>query len=122
MATNNLTGYQKAPSGLYYKINKAGTGTVPITDNTTVNINFVGYLLNGTIFDQYVTANNATGTSFELPNMVLGVREGAKNYCTTGADISLLMPSRLGYGKSEAGKIVPNSCIRFDMVIVSTTP
>lgn len=122
IAANSLTGYQKAPSGLYYKINKAGTGTVPITDNTVININYVGSLLNGTVFDSYVTADNASGTSFEVPVMVLGVREGAKNYCTKGSNVSFIMPSRLGYGSGATGKIVPNSCIRFDMVVVDTTP
>lgn len=122
IAANSLTGYQKAPSGLYYKINKAGTGTVPITDNTIVNINYVGFLLNGTIFDSYATADNATGTTFEVPNMILGVREGAKNYCTAGSNVSFIMPSRLAYGRGSTGKIVANSCIRFDMVVISTTP
>lgn len=122
IAANNLTGYQKAPSGLYYKINKPGTGTTPITDNTTININYVGSLLNGTVFDKYATENNATGISFDIPDMILGVQEGAKNYCTTGANVSLIMPSRLAYGKNVTGKIVANSCIRFDMVVVSTTP
>ncbi len=122
IANNSLTGYQKAPSGLYYKINKAGTGTTPITDNTTININYVGSLLNGTVFDSYATENNATGTTFDVPNMIVGVREGAKNYCTTGSNVSFIIPSHLAYGTGSTGKIVPNSCIRFDMVVVSTTP
>jgi FKBP-type peptidyl-prolyl cis-trans isomerase len=108
IATNNLTGYQKAPLGLYYKINKAGTGTVPITDNTTVNINYVGFLLNGTIFD--------------IPDMIEGVREGAKAYCTAGSSVSFLIPSRLAYGRNGTKGIPANSCIRFDMVVISTIP
>ena len=122
IARNNLTGYQKAPIGLYYKINKPGTGTVPITDNTTVSINYVGMLLNETIFDYYSTENNATGTTFEIPDMIAGVREGAKTYCTAGSNVSFLIPSRLAYGRNGASKIPANSCIRFDMVVVSTTP
>jgi FKBP-type peptidyl-prolyl cis-trans isomerase len=122
IAANNLTGYQKAPIGLYYKIIKAGTGTVPITDNTTVNINYVGSLLNGTVFDSYATENNATGTTFDIPDMITGVREGAKSYCTTGSNVSFIIPSRLAYGRNGATKIPANSCIRFDMVVVSTTP
>jgi FKBP-type peptidyl-prolyl cis-trans isomerase len=122
IAANNLTGYQKTPLGLYYKINKAGTGTVPITDNTTVNINYVGLLLNGTTFDSYTTADNATGTTFDIPDMIVGVREGTKSYCTTGSNVSFIIPSRLAYGKKGASTIPANSCIRFDMVVISTTP
>ncbi len=122
IAANNLTGYQKTSSGLYYKINKPGTGTVPITNNTTVSINYIGTLLNGYKFDYYATDNNATGTSFDIPDMIPGVQEGAKNYCTTGTNISLIMPSRLAYKNVANGSIPANSCIRFDMVIVGTTP
>ena len=122
IAANSLTGYSKASSGLYYKIIKPGTGTTPITDNTTVSINYVGSLLNGTVFDQYAVADNATGTSFEIPDMIAGVQEGAKNYCTTGSNVSFLIPSRLAYGKVANGRIPANSCIRFDMVVVNTTP
>lgn len=122
IAANNFTGYQKTSSGLYYKINIPGTGTTPITDNTTISINYVGYLLNGTVFDYFATENNATGTPFEIPDMIAGVQEGAKNHCTKGTNISLIIPSRLAYGKVGSGKIVANSCIRFEMVIVDTTP
>ena len=121
IATNNLTGYQKSPIGLYYKINTAGTGTVPITDNTTISITYTGSLLNGTVFDSYATTDN-TGTSLEIPDMILGVQEGAKNYCTTGSNVSFLIPSRLAYGKNGTSKTPANSCLRFDMVVISTTP
>ena len=82
----------------------------------------MGTLLNGTVFDQYTVANAATGMAFEVPNLVEGVKEGAKSYCTKGSNISLIMPSRLAYGKIANGKIPPNSCIRFDMVVINTTP
>ena len=121
IAANSLSGYQKTPSGLYYKINTAGTGTVPITDNTTISITYTGTLLNGTVFDSYATTDN-TGTSFEIPDMILGVQEGAKNYCTTGSNVSFLIPSRLAYGNKGTSKTPANSCLRFDMVVVSTTP
>ena len=121
IAANSLLGYQKTPSGLYYKINTAGTGTVPITDNTIISITYTGTLLNGTVFDSYATTDN-TGTSFEIPDMILGVQEGAKNYCTTGSNVSFLIPSHLAYGNKGTSKTPANSCLRFDMVVVSTTP
>lgn len=121
LATNNLTGYQKTASGLYYKINTPGTGTTPITDNTTIFINYYGTLLNGSVFDQY-TADSTVGVSFEVPALVDGVQEGAKSFCKAGTNISLIMPSRLAYKKIANGGIPANSCIRFDMNIISTTP
>lgn len=119
IAANNLTGYQKTASGLYYKINTPGTGTVPITDNTVMYVNYAGYLLNGNIFDSYSASG---GTSFEVPAVISGVREAAINYCTVGTNISLLIPSGLAYAAAGTDEIPPNNCIRFEMAIASTKP
>jgi FKBP-type peptidyl-prolyl cis-trans isomerase FkpA len=120
IAANNLTGYQKAALGYYYKINTPGTGTTPITDNTVMYINYVASLLNGKTVDLYATGT--TGTPFEVPGLIAGVREAAKKYCTTGTNISLLLPSRLAYGTGSNDRTPPISCFRFDMVVISTTP
>jgi len=120
---NNITGYTKTASGLYYKILTPGTGTIPITDNTTATISYTARLLNGTVVDQFNTSTG-TGTPFEVPSLVPGVREGMKGYATTGSVVSLFMPSKLAYGNSAngAGTIPSASCFQFDFTIISTNP
>ena len=120
LKTNNLTGYQKTASGLYYKILTPGAGTTFITDNSTVFINYTGTILNGTIFDQYNAT--ATGTSFDIPGLVAGVQEGLKDHTSVGTSISLIMPSRLAYGTGSITGIPANSCISFATTVVSSTP
>ncbi|MEO8884523.1 MAG: FKBP-type peptidyl-prolyl cis-trans isomerase [Mucilaginibacter sp.] len=120
-AANNITGYQKTPSGLYYKILTPSTGTTPITNNTTVTITYTVSLLNGHIFDQFNTADGS-GTPFEIPNMIAGVREAMQNYAKTGSVISLYMPTRLAYGSTAVSSTPQYSCMKFDFAVVSTNP
>ena len=117
LVANSLTGYQKTTSGVYYKVIIPGTGTIPITDNTTVYINYVGYLLNGFLFDSY-TLSDGIGTNFDVPAVVPGLQEMLKKF-TKGASVSTFIPSRLAYGRAGTGAIPPNSNIRFDFVVVS---
>jgi len=116
---NNITGYTKTASGLYYKIQAQGSGTTPITDNTTATITYTASILNGKVVDDY---NYSSGAQFEVPSLVPGVREGIKNYATTGSYVSLFMPSKLAYGNFASGSIPPASCLRFDFAVVSTNP
>jgi FKBP-type peptidyl-prolyl cis-trans isomerase FkpA len=125
IAQNNYTGYKRTADGLWYMIRTVGTGTSPITNNTTITATYTAYQLNGTIFDQFNTTDG-TGTSFDVPDLVPGVQEGLKNFTTTGAVISLLIPSPLGYGKvslSNGTTAVPvNSVLHYEMAIVSVSP
>ncbi|MDB5010863.1 MAG: hypothetical protein JWQ06_1652, partial [Mucilaginibacter sp.] len=114
MAANSYTGFKRTPSGLYYKLNTPGTGTVPITNNTTVTMTYTGYLLNAAIFDQYNTADGS-GTAKDIPDLIPGLQEGLKNYVTTGAYVSFLIPSTLAYGKVAQSSIPANSVLHFDI-------
>lgn len=118
LAANNLTGYQKTASGVFYKVLIPGTGTTPVTDNTTVNLNYYGSLLNGVAFDQY-SVPNGTGVPFDVPAVIPGLREILKNH-TVGASVSTFIPSGLAYGRGPVGQSgPPNSNIKFDFVIIS---
>lgn len=122
MAANGLSGYKRTPSGLWYQINTPGTGTVPITNNTTISATYTAYQLNGTIFSNYNTADGS-GTSLDIPDLIPGIQEGLKNYATTGTYISLFIPSTLAYGKAGiSGTLPANSIVHYEMRIVSVSP
>lgn len=120
MTTNSLTGYTKTASGLYYKVTTPGTGAAgAITNQSTVYGTYKGTLLNETIFDQsYAT----TPLYFELDNGIEGVREALVDHATTGTTISMIMPSKLGYGQSGQSSIGADFCLRFEWTITSVTP
>jgi FKBP-type peptidyl-prolyl cis-trans isomerase FkpA len=116
MTANSLSGYTKITtgidSGLYYKITTQGTGNA-VNINSSLTINIIGYLMNNTQF-----INDSGTTTFAIPDLSLataGVEAGLL-LSKGGGAVSLLVPSRLGYGPGgTAGTIPMNGCIRFDI-------
>lgn len=94
LANNNLEAEQ-TDSGLYYIINEEG-GTDRPSSTTTVNVNYVGTLLNGALFD------SANDISFPLSGVIPGWTEGLQ-LIGKGGDIDLLIPARLAYGENPPG-------------------
>lgn len=122
MTTNNLTGFSKTASGVYYLITRPGVGTNPITNNSTVNCYYTFQLLSGYIFDQYNVSGS--GASFEIPELIPGIRETLKSFATTGSKMTIIMPSSLAYGANgiSTQNVPGNSCVRFDVQILNVTP
>jgi FKBP-type peptidyl-prolyl cis-trans isomerase FkpA len=118
IATNNLTTMKQDPDGYWYSIDEPGTGTVPITDNSSVVVTYTTWLLNGTIASQY---NTAGGTGFDVPDLITGVQKGLKKYGTAGSLMTFLIPSSLAYGKISSS-IPPNSIVRYGVRIIGVTP
>jgi FKBP-type peptidyl-prolyl cis-trans isomerase FkpA len=120
MQANSLTGYTKTASGLYYLVRTPGTGTAgSITDNSTVTSTFTKLILNGTIV---ANGNTTGGVPIALTDYPLGVQEGLKSFATAGTLVNFIMPSRLADGEVASASIPANSCIRFDVQVVSVTP
>lgn len=112
--------------GMYYKIRKQGTGTTLITSNSSVVTYYRGRLLNNTIFDpsNYTEENNSSSITVDLsskgsvvPGFEYAVSLGQKE----GTDLTVIMPSRLGYGRSSIGTIPSSSCLSFEMTIGAVT-
>jgi FKBP-type peptidyl-prolyl cis-trans isomerase FkpA len=120
MAANSLSGYTKSKSGLWYKVVTAGTGTDVINLASTVGVQYTGTLLDGTAFDTEVTTDGTAATSFTLYDVVSGFAEGLSK-TTAGGQISLLIPSALGYGNSLSGTIPAFSCLRFEITVVTVS-
>lgn len=132
MQANGLSGYTKVSSirdtinnitdttnHYWYKILTPGTGTNPITDNSTITYNDTGQLFNGTIFDNENTTSVVPAPVF---GFVSGVKQALEKYATVGTKISILIPSALGYGEVPYGSVPPNSCLRFTFTISAVTP
>jgi FKBP-type peptidyl-prolyl cis-trans isomerase FkpA len=119
VVAKNLTA-QSTSSGLYYVITTPGTATHP-TLNSTVTVNYNGYLANGTVFDHSVSGKPLT---IPLSNVIEGWQEGLQ-LIGTGGKIKLLIPSAMGYGNvnkyNNAGQIVipMNSVLVFDVELFS---
>jgi len=104
------------PSGLQYKILKAGNGKKP-TENDTVECNYRGTLINGTEFDSsYRRGQPAT---FGVGQVIPGWRE-ALQLMPVGSKWELYVPSDLAYGERGAGRdIGPNATLVFEVELLA---
>lgn len=102
----------KDPSGLYYTIDTLGNGNYP-NSASTVTVNYVGKMLNGTQFDAQdnYTASLSTGV---ISGWSIGVPR-----ISTGGTITLYLPSAMGYGDVQSGSIPPNSPLIFKITLLS---
>jgi FKBP-type peptidyl-prolyl cis-trans isomerase len=104
------------PSGLQYKILKAGDGRKP-TDTDMVECNYRGALINGTEFDSsYRTGKPAP---FKVAGLIPGWTEALK-LMPVGSKWQLFIPPHLAYGERGAGRdIGPNATLVFEIELVA---
>ena len=103
------------PSGLQYKVIKAGTGKTPLATDT-VETNYKGTLINGTEFDSsYKRGQTAT---FPVGGVIKGWTE-ALQLMKEGAKWELYIPSSLAYGERGAGQLIgPNATLVFEIELI----
>lgn len=114
MAENKTKpGVVELPSGVQYKILQAGTGEKPLEDST-VNVNYKGTLLDGTVFDSNESA------ALNLKYVVPGFAEAVK-MMPVGSKWEIVIPGKLAYGDREAGggKIGPSETLKFEIELKS---
>ena len=109
-------GVKTLPSGLQYKVIKAGTGKKPKLDDT-VTANYRGTLIDGMEFDSsYKRGQPAT---FRVSGVIPGWTE-ALQLMEEGAKWQLFVPSNLAYGQRGAGKVIgPDTALIFEIELVS---
>lgn len=113
LATNNITATEHC-SGLFYKIEAAGTGTAPDACSL-VTIKYIGKLTNGTVFDQTQGANTYSNY---LTSLIRGWTNGVP-LIKTGGKIFLYIPPTLGYGSQANGPIPANSILIFEIELIA---
>lgn len=104
------------PSGVQYRVLKAGTGKTP-TDDDTVTVHYRGILTDRTEFDNsYRRGQPAT---FAIKGIVPGWREALK-LMQEGAKWEICIPPNLAYGERGVGsQIGPNATLIFEVELIS---
>jgi FKBP-type peptidyl-prolyl cis-trans isomerase len=118
-ANKTKEGVVALPSGLQYKIVKAGNGDKPKPTDTVV-CNYRGTLISGKEFDSsYKRGQPAT---FPVSGVIKGWTE-ALQLMPVGSKWQLFIPPDLAYGERGAGNdIAPNATLIFEVELISIQP
>jgi FKBP-type peptidyl-prolyl cis-trans isomerase FklB len=104
------------PSGLQYKVIKAGDGQTP-KETDTVTVNYKGTLLDGTEFDSSYKRNEPA--TFHVNGIIPGWQEALK-LMKVGSKWQLFVPAGLAYGEKGAGNTIgPNATLIFEVELLS---
>jgi FKBP-type peptidyl-prolyl cis-trans isomerase FklB len=115
-ANGKKEGVVTLPSGLQYKVLKAGNGKSPAIDNT-VETHYRGTLIDGTEFDSSYKRGQAV--TFPVSGVIPGWIEALQKM-KVGDKWQLFVPSNLAYGERGAGaQIGPNAALIFEVELIS---
>ncbi len=104
------------PSGLQYKIIKAGSGKSPKSTDTVIT-HYRGRLISGKVFD--ASYDRGEPISFAVNGVIAGWTE-ALQLMQEGAKWELFIPSDLAYGVRGAGPdIGPNATLIFEVELIT---
>ncbi len=122
-AKNNIKP-KKTASGVYYTIQKAGSGN-NIQPGQSASVKYTGMLMDGTKFDSNIDPSFGHTDPFQL---VVGQGQVIKGWddglqmLKKGTKARLFIPSALGYGAMGSGnRIPPNANLIFDVEILDVT-
>ena len=114
-ANKKKEGVKELPSGLQYKVIKAGTGKQPKA-NDTVTVNYRGTLISGQQFDS--SYDRGEPSTLPVNGVIQGWQE-ALQLMKEGAKWQIYVPSKLAYGGRSAGNgIGPNETLIFDLELL----
>ncbi len=104
---------KKTASGLYYLVEKEGTGAQAVA-NKTVSVHYTGTLANGKKFDSSYDRNQPISFTLGQHQVIAGWDEGIA-LMKVGSKVKLIIPAALGYGANGAGGVIPpNATLVFD--------
>lgn len=108
-------GVEVLPSGVQYKILKAGNGKKPV-DSDMVQVYYRGTLLDGTEFD---ATEPGHPVDLKASALIAGWREALK-LMPTGSKWQIFIPSQHAYGERGVGSdIGPNETLVFEVELLA---
>jgi len=114
-AKNNIKA-EKTSSGLYYTIQKEGTGE-KIARGQSATLKYTGKLLDGTTFDSNVDRTDPFTVKAGTGSVIPGFDEGI-TLLKKGSKATLYIPSAMAYGEhSPAPSMPPNSILIFELEV-----
>ncbi|MBC7425851.1 MAG: peptidylprolyl isomerase [Bacteroidia bacterium] len=107
----------KTASGLYYIVEKKGTGA-KAEKGKTVSVHYTGKFWDGKVFDSSVDRGTPIEFKLGVGQVIEGWDEGIA-LMNVGTKLKLLIPSYLAYGENGGGPIEPNTDLIFETELMS---
>lgn len=105
------------PSGLQYKILKAGDGKIPASTDS-VECNYIGTFIDGKEFDNSYKMGKPV--TFKIQTGIIPGWSEALKLMPVGSKWQVFIPSQLAYGERGAGsQIGPNTTLIFEIELLS---
>lgn len=112
---DSLLDFKRTPSGIYYQMQKEGTGISP-TMASKVKAHYHGTLLDGRVFDSSV--EKGAPLEFGLGQVIRGWQETIP-MLKEGGKGTFIIPSHLAYGPRQRSALIKaNSVLVFDIELI----
>lgn len=112
-ANQTKPGVITLPSGVQYKVLKAGTGKKP-TENNMVRCRYQGTLTDGSTFDKVEDKNPAP---MKVSGLLSGLKEAVK-LMPVGSKWEVVIPPQLAYGAQGNHNVGPNAVLIYVIEIL----
>ena len=109
-------GVKVTESGLQYRVLVEGDGELP-SDSSTVQVNYEGRLIDGTVFDSSYQRNQPFSVNMQYPSVIPGWVE-ALRMMPAGSKWEVAIPYDLAYGMRDMGQIKPFSTLIFTIEVL----
>ena len=110
---NNLD-LESHESGIYYIVEKEGTGTAHPNFNSQIIAHYKGTFLDDQVFDSSI---GGAPLSFQL-NQVIEGWQIAIPLMKKGEKTKFFIPSKLAYGERGSGSVPANTVLIFDIELI----
>jgi FKBP-type peptidyl-prolyl cis-trans isomerase len=116
-----LAGSKPLSGDIQLKDITVGTGAI-VKEGDTVSVNYVGKLVNGTVFDNSSNDNSGKPVSLKIAtgSVIEGWVEGIPGM-RVGGTRELVIPPALGYRCEAEGKIPANATLIFTITVVGVS-
>lgn len=107
------SGVVSLPSGVMYKIMRAGNGKKP-AEGSTLRCRYVGKLIDGTTIDK---SDSKKPASIQVAGLLEGLKEAVK-LMPTGSKWEIVVPPEHAYGTFGNRGVGPNAVLVYEMEIL----